>query len=42
MSYICLIANQNGIAVSGDSRLTFQPEQLHLHIDHAQKVFSDQ
>lgn len=41
MSYICMIANQNGIAVSGDSRMSFQPVQLGLHIDHAQKVFSD-
>lgn len=41
MSYICMIANQNGIAVSGDSRMSFQPLQLGLHIDRAQKVFSD-
>lgn len=40
MSYICMVANKNGIAVSGDSRLTFQPEQLNLHLDSAQKVFS--
>lgn len=37
-----MIANQNGIAVSGDSRLTFQPQKLNLHLDKAQKVFSDQ
>lgn len=37
-----MIANQNGIAASGDSRLTFQPQQLNLHLDKAQKVFSDQ
>lgn len=41
MSYICMIANQNGIAASGDSRLTFEPEQLKLHLDHTQKVYSD-
>lgn len=40
MSYICMVANKNGIAVSGDSRLTFQPMQLNLHLDNAQKVFS--
>lgn len=40
MSYICMVANRNGIAVSGDSRLTFQPERLNLHLDNAQKVFS--
>lgn len=40
MSYICMVANKNGIAVSGDSRLTFQPEALNLHFDSAQKVFS--
>lgn len=39
MSYICMAANQNGIAVSGDSRLTFQPTALNLHFDSAQKVF---
>ncbi len=42
MSYICLIANQNGVAAAGDSRLTFQPEALHLHLDRGRKVFSDQ
>ncbi|MCD7886026.1 MAG: hypothetical protein LUG44_00155 [Clostridiales bacterium] len=42
MSYICLIANQNGIAAAGDSRLTFQPEALRLHLDRGRKVFSDQ
>ncbi len=41
MSYICMIANQNGVAVSGDSRLTLQPERLNIHFDAAQKVFSD-
>lgn len=40
MSYICMAANKNGIAVSGDSRLTFQPAALNLHLDTAQKVFS--
>ncbi|MCD8147535.1 MAG: hypothetical protein LUD84_09735 [Clostridiales bacterium] len=42
MSYICLIANQNGVAAAGDSRLTIQPEALHLHLDRGRKVFSDQ
>ncbi|MCD8190261.1 MAG: hypothetical protein LUD78_08610 [Clostridiales bacterium] len=42
MSYICLIANQNGIATAADSRLTFQPDALHLHLDRGRKVFSDQ
>ncbi len=42
MSYICLIANQNGVAAAGDSRLTFQPQALHLHLDRGRKVYSDQ
>jgi hypothetical protein len=41
MSYICLIANANGVALSGDSRLTMEPRFLHLHFDHTRKVFSD-
>lgn len=41
MSYLCLIANQNGAALSGDSRLTLQPQHLNLHFDRAQKIFSD-
>ena len=41
MSYICLIANKNGVVVAGDSRLTLEPQLLHLHYDKAQKVFSD-
>lgn len=41
MSYICLAANRNGVAVSGDSRLTMEPKMLRLHTDRVQKVFSD-
>ena len=41
MSYICLIANANGVALSGDSRLTLEPRFLHLHFDNTRKVFSD-
>ena len=41
MSYICLIANRNGAALSGDSRLTMEPRFLHLHFDKTRKVFSD-
>lgn len=41
MSYICLIANANGVALSGDSRLTMEPRFLHLHFDNTRKVFSD-
>lgn len=41
MSYICLIANHNGVALSGDSRLTMEPRFLHLHFDNTQKVYSD-
>lgn len=41
MSYICLIANRNGAALSGDSRLTLEPRFLHIHTDRTQKVFSD-
>ena len=41
MSYICLIANRNGVALSGDSRLTMEPRFLHLHFDNTQKVYSD-
>lgn len=41
MSYICLIANSNGVALSGDSRLTMDPRFLHLHFDNTQKVYSD-
>lgn len=41
MSYICLIANRNGVALSGDSRLTMEPHFLRLHIDRTRKVFSD-
>jgi hypothetical protein len=41
MSYICMIANKNGVAVSGDSRLTLEPHFLRLHFDRLQKVYSD-
>lgn len=41
MSYICLIANANGAALSGDSRLTMDPRFLRLHFDNTQKVYSD-
>lgn len=39
MSYICMIANQTGIALAGDSRITVQPAGLGLHLS-GRKVFS--
>ena len=42
MSYICLIANENGMAAAGDSRLTMHPKWLKLHFDAARKVFVDE
>jgi hypothetical protein len=41
MSYICLLANEAGISVAGDSRITLQPVGLGLHIS-GKKVFSDE
>ena len=38
MSYICMLANENGIAAAGDSRLTLAP--IPMHLDHTRKVFS--
>ena len=38
MSYICILANENGIAAAGDSRLTLAP--IPMHLDHTRKVFS--
>lgn len=38
MSYICMLANERGIAAAGDSRLTFAP--IPLHLDRSQKVFT--
>ncbi|MCD8086641.1 MAG: hypothetical protein LUF28_10100 [Clostridiales bacterium] len=40
MSYICLFANENGVSVAGDSRITLQPGKLGLHFG-GRKVFSD-
>lgn len=41
MSYICLFANENGVSVAGDSRITLQqPRKLGLHFG-GRKVFSD-
>lgn len=40
MSYICLIANEHGVAAAGDSRLTLYPERLGVHFDTARKVFA--
>ena len=31
MSYICMLANENGIAAAGDSRLTLAPIPMHLN-----------
>ncbi len=40
MSYICLFANETGVSVAGDSRVTLQPGRLGLHFG-GRKVFSD-
>ena len=37
MSYICMLANESGIAAAGDSRLTLFP--IPLHLDRSRKVF---
>lgn len=39
MSYLCMIANDHGISLAGDSRITFQPRALGLHVS-GRKVFA--
>ena len=38
VSYLCMLASEQGIAAAGDSRLTLMP--IPLHLDRSRKVFS--
>lgn len=40
MSYLCLLANETGIALAGDSRVTLQPLRLGIHYS-GRKVFAE-
>lgn len=40
MSYLCLLANENGIALAGDSRVSIQPVRLGIHFS-GRKVFAE-